>query len=71
MCSYRKEDLMITPELLRVSEAAAILKVSGQSVRNYLNSGKIDGIKVGRNWRVINKPNWWRDVNGNGHQKGA
>jgi len=58
------------PELIKVEDAAKQLGVSGQTVRNLLRAGAIDGFKVGRNWRIINRPGWWRNLD-NGHKDGV
>ncbi|MDW7729699.1 MAG: helix-turn-helix domain-containing protein [Bacillota bacterium] len=39
-------------EYLTVEEAAAILKVRENTVRDWLKSGKLKGFKVGRVWRL-------------------
>ena len=39
-------------EYLTVAEAAAILKVAQNTVRNWLKSGKLKGIKIERLWRI-------------------
>ena len=56
-------------ELISVEQASEITGFCGQTIRNYLRSGKIKGFKVNRDWRVINKDEWWLDLN-NGHKKG-
>ncbi len=39
-------------QLLTVSEAAKALRVSGESVRRFLRLGRINGRKVGKEWRI-------------------
>lgn len=39
-------------EYLTVAEAAAILKVAQNTVRNWLKSGKLKGSKIERLWRI-------------------
>ncbi|MDZ4131564.1 MAG: helix-turn-helix domain-containing protein [Dethiobacteria bacterium] len=39
-------------EYLTVEEAAAILKVRENTVRDWLKSGKLKGHKIGRIWRL-------------------
>ena len=39
-------------EYLTVEEAAAILKVRQNTVRDWLKTGKLKGYKVGRVWRL-------------------
>ena len=37
---------------LTVTEVAELLKVHPETVRNYLKKGKIQGIKLDREWRI-------------------
>ena len=39
-------------ELLTPEEVAAILRVSPKSIRKWLKEGTLQGIKVGRLWRI-------------------
>jgi excisionase family DNA binding protein len=39
-------------ELLTVKEAAARLKVSARTIKNWLYSGALHGVKAGRAWRI-------------------
>jgi excisionase family DNA binding protein len=39
-------------EVLTIEEAAARLKLKPQTVRDWLNAGKLKGVKLGRVWRV-------------------
>jgi excisionase family DNA binding protein len=39
-------------ELLTIEEAAAKLKVTPKTVRNWIREGKIVAVKMGRFWRV-------------------
>ena len=39
-------------ELLTVEEAAARLKVDVETVRRWLRSGQLRGLKFGRMWRI-------------------
>lgn len=51
MVSFVTESLDI-PDLLSVSEAAELLKVSPQTVRGLLRNGKLAGQKVGNTWLI-------------------
>ena len=42
---------MVEFEYLTVTEAAAILKVAPNTIRDWLKSGKLKG-KIGRLWRI-------------------
>jgi excisionase family DNA binding protein len=42
----------MSEELLTVDEVAAVLRVTGQTVRNYLTRGLLPHIKVGRRVRI-------------------
>ncbi len=42
-------------KLYTVREVASILTVDEETVRRYLNSGLIEGIKLNRYWRVSQK----------------
>jgi len=42
----------LSMELLTAQEASEILKVSDQTVRDMIRSGKLPGFKVGRAWRI-------------------
>ena len=70
-CIIKKKGVKEVPkqELLSVREAAEVLGVSTMTVRNYCRQGRIDAFKVHRDWRIINKDEWWLDLN-NGHKKG-
>lgn len=39
-------------KLLTVKETADILSLSEYTIREWLKSGKISGIKIGRGWRI-------------------
>jgi excisionase family DNA binding protein len=39
-------------EYLTVTEAAAILKVSIETIRRYLRAGKLKNYKIGRQYRI-------------------
>jgi excisionase family DNA binding protein len=39
-------------EVLTIEEAAERLKLKPQTVRDWLNAGKLKGVKLGRVWRV-------------------
>ena len=39
-------------ELLRIREAAAILKVSASNVKRMIRAGKLLASKVGKQWRI-------------------
>jgi excisionase family DNA binding protein len=39
-------------ELLTVEEAAAWLKISVRTLRDWLRTGKLRGVKTGKYWRV-------------------
>jgi excisionase family DNA binding protein len=47
MPEYKAKDELLTPE-----EAAARLKISRLTLGDWLRSGKIKGLKVGRLWRI-------------------
>ncbi|RJR42291.1 MAG: DNA-binding protein [Deltaproteobacteria bacterium] len=47
MPENKTQDQLLTPE-----EAAARLKISRLTLGNWLRSGKLKGVKVGRLWRV-------------------
>ena len=40
------------PEFLTVSEAAALLRVANQTVRNELAAKRLPGKKIGKEWRL-------------------
>lgn len=40
------------PEFLTVSEAAALLRVADQTVRNELAARRLPGKKIGKEWRL-------------------
>jgi len=40
------------PLLLTVEEAASLLRVHRNTVKNLLRKGKLAGTKVGRSWRI-------------------
>lgn len=43
---------LLEDDMLTVKEVAAYLKVSENTVYNYLNRGELNGVKVGRSWRI-------------------
>jgi len=43
---------MILSELLTVQEVSDILKVKLTTVRKWIRQGKIQGVKLGKSWRV-------------------
>ncbi len=43
--------VMVDDEVLTADEAAALLKVSAQTVLKESREGRLPGIKVGREWR--------------------
>ncbi len=43
---------MVELDFLTVDEAAAILKVAPNTIRDWLKSGKLKGGKIGRLWRI-------------------
>lgn len=48
------ESLTIQPNVYyTVEEVARLLRVSRQAVLRLLRSGQADGIKIGRQWRVL------------------
>ena len=47
MPENKPQDQLLTPE-----EAAARLKISRLTIGDWLRSGKLKGVKVGRLWRV-------------------
>lgn len=47
MAEDKPQDQLLTPE-----EAAARLKISRVTVGDWLRSGKLRGVKVGRLWRI-------------------
>ena len=52
------------PNVLHVTDMAAYLRVSEQTIRSLLRSGEIEGAKhVGRIW-MVSKDNWLKFVNG-------
>jgi excisionase family DNA binding protein len=40
------------PRLLSIEEVAARLSLHPETVRLFLRKGKINGVKIGRGWRV-------------------
>ena len=42
----------MTDRLLNIHEVAEILRVSAETVRRFLRTGKLTGVKFGRGWRV-------------------
>ena len=67
---YKKKEVqMPKQELISVKDAAEVLGVSPYTIRNYCRQGIIEAFKVHRDWRIINKDEWWLDLN-NGHKKG-
>lgn len=43
------------PEIYTPEEIAEKLKVSEQTIRRYLREEKIEGFKIGNNWRIKEK----------------
>jgi len=43
---------MMTYRILTVAEAAELLKLKPDSVREYLRRGQLPGRKIGREWRL-------------------
>ena len=43
---------MINNKVLTPEETAELLRVSSKTVRDWLRSGKLKGIKIGRQWRI-------------------
>ena len=39
-------------EIYTPNEVAKKLKVSEQTIRRYLREGKLEGFKIGNNWRI-------------------
>jgi len=39
-------------DLMTVNEVAELLKVQEETIRNWLRSGKLKGVKLGNRWRV-------------------
>ena len=67
----RKEGRTMKPELLSTKDAAKILNVSPMTVRNYCRQGVIEAFKVHRDWRIVNRAEWWLNLKkDNGHKKG-
>lgn len=46
------KEVMILSELLTVQEVSDILKVKLTTVRKWIRQGKIQGVKLGKSWRV-------------------
>ena len=46
------------PEVLTVSQVAALLNTGTHSVRNRIQSGEIDGVRVGGQYRVPAESVW-------------
>lgn len=42
-------------EIYTPDEIAEKIKVSEQTVRRYLRDGKLEGFKIGNNWRITEK----------------
>jgi excisionase family DNA binding protein len=49
----------INEELLTVDEVAAVLRVTGQTVRNYLTRGLLPHVKIGRRVRIARSDFEW------------
>jgi excisionase family DNA binding protein len=47
-----KRSLDLTDELFTVAEVASILKVNQQSVRNWIDGGSIQALRIGRTVRI-------------------
>lgn len=47
-----EEQEPLEEDMLTVKEVASYLKVSENTVYNYLNKGELNGVKVGRSWRI-------------------
>ena len=43
------------PDCLNVEETAELLKTSTQTIYNMIRSGKLKGVKTGREWRFLRK----------------
>lgn len=39
-------------KLLTIDEVAAVLRVGAETVRRYLRTGRLEGVKFGGGWRV-------------------
>jgi excisionase family DNA binding protein len=44
------DDLLATDELISLREAASIVGLSPASLRRYVLQGKLQALKIGRNW---------------------
>lgn len=62
-----------TPTLLRVSEVAVLLQVSGSTITRWIRQGKLPAIHIEREWRISrNDLIAWLDeryLNGDGHEQ--
>ena len=52
MAKGREEASLTTLDLLTTQEAGTILKVSDQTIRDMIRTGRLPGFKVGRAWRI-------------------
>jgi excisionase family DNA binding protein len=43
---------MATDEIFTVAEGAAYAKIAPKTLRNWLRSGRLPGLRAGRRWRV-------------------
>ena len=48
---------MITdmPKVYRLDEVAELLKVTRRTMYNYIKSGKVEAVKIGKNWFISEK----------------
>jgi excisionase family DNA binding protein len=44
-----------TDEFLTVAEVAATLKLNGQTIRNWIDAGKLPAVRIGRRVRVLRR----------------
>jgi excisionase family DNA binding protein len=48
------DELIINPNIYyTIEEAAGLLRISKQAMLNMLDKGQANGIKIGKNWRVL------------------
>jgi excisionase family DNA binding protein len=43
---------MVSPKFYTVQEVASILRVHWQSVLNYIKSGKLEAVRLGKGYRI-------------------
>jgi len=63
-----EKERLLTPE-----QAAEILTVSPKTIRDWLRSRKLRGVKAGRQWRIRREDLdkfLWAPMNGNGNKNG-